>query len=169
MQLSATRLAPVDADCVMELCEQQQRRQELRGLELCPRTCTSATVRCTYWRWFSRTSAQQLSLQLYRQRASPTQLRRYLRFRLSCTALPVVEGRRVNRVLRHLRLCQHCNMGAMGDQRHVVFECTALQHVRDRFRTLFGVGLTMRGFMNQGDQQAVMQFVVACLDVLDLD
>lgn len=169
MQLSATRIAPVDADCVLALCQHQQLQQQLHGLDLCPRTCTSATVRCTYRRWFARTTAQQQSLQLYRQRSSPTQLRRYLRFRLSCTRLPVVEGRRGAVVPRHLRLCQQCSMGAMGDQRHVVFECAALQHVRDRFRMLFCGGQTMRDFMNQKDQRLVMQFVVACLDVFDLD
>ena len=61
------------------------------------------------------------------------------------------------------RICTRCQHG-LGDDRHLVFECTKLQHIRDRYAHLFQGCDTMQSFMNQGSQKGVMNFVSDCLD-----
>ncbi len=51
--------------------------------------------------------------------------------------------------------CQH----GLGDEKHLVFECTKLQHIRDRYAHLFEGCDTMRSFVNQASQKDVMNFV----------
>ena len=84
---------------------------------------------------------------------SPTKVRQLLRFRLGCHTLPVVSGRR-NGIPRHERDCQRCCAG-FGDEKHVLFECSALQDIRDKFLCLFDGVYDMRTFMSQFDQRAI--------------
>ena len=148
---------------------QQQRWQQL---DICPRTCTDAAMHCNYWRWFARANMphRRSARTLYHSQLSPTRLRRYMRFRLSCTPLPVVQGRR-NAVPRMQRHCHQCNLMLMGDQRHVVFECPKVQFVRDRYPYLFddNPAQSMLIFMNQEDERSVVKFIIECLNELDLD
>ena len=58
-------------------------------------------------------------------------MRTLLRFRMGSHSLPIVLGRRTG-VPRAQRLCQRCNLHAVHDERHLVFECPAMQCVRDR-------------------------------------
>ena len=60
----------------------------------------------------------------------------------------------------HLHQVQH----GLGDERHLVFECTKLQHIRDKYAPMFEGCDTMKSFMNQGSQKDVMNFVSDCLD-----
>ena len=87
--------------------------------------------------------------------------------RLGCHSLPSVLGRRSKpRVPRHERVCTRCHDG-LGDEKHLVFECSALQHVRDKSSYLFLGHDIMRSFMNQGCQRDVMQFNSEGLDYDD--
>ena len=89
-------------------------------------------------------------------------MRLYLQFRLGCCEkLPIVQGRR-NGTDRHRRLCQQCDAAQLGDERHLVFECAAFQHIRDEFSELFWEGQSMLEFVNQIDQRAVLDFIVSC-------
>jgi len=74
-----------------------------------------------------------------------------------------VMGRR-DSTPRHLRHCQQCGTAAVGDERHLVFECPAVQHICDYHSDLYWDGQSMREFVNQTDQAAVMNFIVACFD-----
>ena len=48
----------------------------------------------------------------------------------------------------------------VGDERHLVFECSTVQHVRDKYPGLFsGPGQTMQQFMWQADIAGVVHFV----------
>ena len=129
-------------------------------------------MHCNYWRWFARANMphRRSARTLYHSQLSPTRLRRYMRFRLSCTPLPVVQGRR-NAVPRMQRHCHQCNLMLMGDQRHVVFECPRVQFVRDRYPRLFddNPAQSMLSFMNQEDERSVVKFIIECLNELDLD
>ncbi len=50
----------------------------------------------------------------------------------------------------------------------MVFECPAMQPVRDRFPALFGAhALTMQQFMWQLNLVGVAHFVMYCFDMLD--
>jgi hypothetical protein len=55
----------------------------------------------------------------------------------------------------------------VGDERHLVFECPALQHVRHRFSHLFTDNMpTMASFFWQKNMRDVVFFVLECLAVL---
>ncbi len=56
-----------------------------------------------------------------------------------------------------LRHCQQYGTAAVGDERHLGFECPAAQHIRDYHSDWFWDGQSMREFVNQTDQAAVMK------------
>ena len=56
--------------------------------------------------------------------ASAREVTQLLRFRLGCHSLPSVGRRSTPRVLRRERICTRCHDG-------LVFECSALQHIKD--------------------------------------
>ena len=65
------------------------------------------------------------------------------------------------------RLCQRCNLHALHDERHLVFECPAMQCVRDRYPALFSPATnTMQLFMWQHDIVGVAHFIQDCFEVL---
>ena len=131
---------------------------------MCPRTCrTEGAAECTYWRWFSRIPRQQVHLRIFRQLHSARRIGSYLRFRFGCSTLPVVMGRR-DHTPRHRRHCQQCDAAVVGDERHMILKCPAVQHIRDQNPDLFWDDQSMREFVNQADQVAVMDFIVACFD-----
>ena len=59
------------------------------------------------------------------------------------------------------RLCQKCQLRVVCDERHLVFECPALQRIRDKYPGLFHVD-TMRLFMWQTDTIGVANFIRDC-------
>ena len=61
-------------------------------------------------------------------------------------------------VIQHL--CQRCNLHAFHDERHVVFECPAMQCVRDRYPALLSPAEnTMQLFMWQRVVVGVAHYV----------
>ncbi len=84
---------------------------------------------------------------------------------MGCHCLPNVLGRRykVSRAQRH---CHLCDMHALGDERHLVFECPGMQGIRDRYPSLFAV-TTMQHFMWQDDIVGVALFVRDCFDLIN--
>ena len=85
------------------------------------------------------------------------------RFRMGVHRLPKDEGS-WNRVPRHERLCLLCNLGSLCDEKHVLFECSALQGLRDEYASLFSDVCTMKQFLWQDDLFSVAKFIHACLD-----
>ena len=85
------------------------------------------------------------------------------RFRMGVHRLPKDEGS-WSRVPRHERLCLLCNLGSLCDEKHVVFECSALQGLRDEYASLFSDVCTMKQFLWQDDLVSVAKFIHACLD-----
>ncbi len=139
-------------------CEAAQQQRAWEALSVCPRTCrTEGARKCTYWRRLSRTPQQQVHLRIFRRRHSARRIGSYLRFRLGCSTLPVVMGRR-DHTLRHRRHCQQCDAAVVGDERHMIFECPAVQHICDQNPDLFWDGQSKREFINQADQVAVVDF-----------
>ena len=57
------------------------------------------------------------------------------------------------------RHCTLCATSTVGDERHLVFECTTLQPVRDKYAHLFSGDNTMRLFMWQAYLVAVAKFL----------
>ena len=54
-------------------------------------------------------------------------------------------------------------MHGVGDEKHLVFECSALNGICLRFPNLFTGFHTMSSFMNQAAQRDVMHFITDCL------
>lgn len=164
-------LPHLDSAYIMEQRRVLRERQLLLHMHSDPRTCPSTGAAwCKYWRWFHRSSHDDAAVAgkgVYSLSVSPRKLTLLLRFRVGCcTLLPSVAGRhRTPPTPRAARYCTRCGIpGALGDERHLVFECTALHAVRTQFSDLFAGVTTMRHFMNQAHQKRVLDFITACLD-----
>ena len=111
----------------------------------CPRLApTRGVVSCTYGQWFRPYSICRRYCHLP---VSGRRMRRFLQFRLGCHGLPIAVGRLAGaaHVDRAQRVCLSCNSGALGDERHLIFECAALASWRSRYADLFtGSTDTMR-------------------------
>ena len=93
-------------------------------------------------------------------------MRTLLRFRMGTHSLPNVLGRRTG-TPRDQRLCQHCTLHAIHDEKHLVLECPAMQPVRDRYPALFSPACgTMQLFIWQPDTVGVAHYILDCFDFL---
>ena len=52
--------------------------------------------------------------------------------------------------------------------KHLIFECSALDHIRHNFSVTFIDHHSVRSFMNQVSQRDVLHFVCDCLDYYSL-
>ena len=61
-------------------------------------------------------------------------MQQLLQFRLGCHGLPIATGRLAGtgHVDRANSVCLACSSGAVGDEAHVIFECTALAPSRQQ-------------------------------------
>ena len=132
----------------------------------CPRAAPSVgVVACTYHHWFRPFSQHRRYCQLP---VSGRRMQRFLQFRLGSHQLPIVLGRFAGAV-RASRVCTHCGSVAVADELHMIFECPALQAVRQRYASLFSANTdTMRSFFAQQDHMQVFKFVLDCLDVFQI-
>ena len=93
-------------------------------------------------------------------------MRTFLRFRMGCHGLPRDIGRRTA-ISRMQRVCQKSDLNEVGDEKHLIFTCPAVLHVRDRYVGLFSESVhTMLDFMWQDDLVEVAKFVMDCFDVM---
>ena len=129
---------------------QLQQRAGMDDVDTCPRTCPSAgAMVCTYRRWFLREPGQG-GRPFFQLPANARKITQLMRFRLGCHGLPSDVGRhRADSLPRHERLCTRCQDGR-GDEKHMVFECSALQHIRDEYPALFAGHHTMRSLYESG-------------------
>ena len=81
----------------------------------------------------------------------------FLRFRMGVHCLPEDEGS-WKKVPRHQRVCLLCDLGSSCDEKHVVFECSALQDLREQYASLFVSVCTMQQFLWQDDLISVAKF-----------
>ena len=98
-------------------------------------------------------------------------MQRFLQFSLGCHGLPIATGRLAGagHVDRANRVCLACNSGAIGDEMHMVFECAALVPFRQQHADLFTPHTdTMRSFFAQQDHLGVLNYVIDCLDFMNI-
>ncbi len=98
-------------------------------------------------------------------------MQRFLQFRLASHSLPIVTGRLSGgqHVNRADRVCSHCGGHAVADELHMVRECAALQPLRQQYAALFTADTdTMRSFLAQQDHMQVFNFILDCLDFLNI-
>ena len=92
---------------------------------------------------------------------SRVQLRHLAQLRTGSHRLRVETGRWERPHLeRHERTCQRCLSGEVDDEQHMVFECSALDEVREQHVELFAVSADLRSFLEQESVQ-VAAFVSA--------
>ena len=142
----------LDVDNIIEVLTTQL--QDLgNGALYCPRVApTRGIVSCTYEQWFRPYSLRRCYCHLP---VSGRRMQRFLQFRLGCHCLPIATGRFAGaaHVDRAQRVCLSCNAGALGDEKHLIFECTALASLRSRYAGLFTSSTdTMRSFFAQPDR-----------------
>jgi hypothetical protein len=135
-------------------------RRVWNGLYLDPASATARVRMCIYFNWFQRREGKPFFV------SAPAQLRframsLLLRFRTGCHRLAVETGR-WNGVPRANRTCTLCSLGKVQDERHITFDCPALQDVRDRYRKLFAFS-TMRTFYNNNSVAPLAAFLSECL------
>ena len=92
-------------------------------------------------------------------------MHRFLRFRMGCHKLPRHTGC-LPGVPRQDRICMMCQQGVLGDEKHLMFECPALQDLHDRNKNLFQAphGDARILFMWQDDISGVARFIDECLE-----
>ncbi|DBA73557.1 TPA: hypothetical protein ACH3X2_009800 [Trebouxia sp. C0005] len=132
----------------------------------CPRDApTQGVVSCTYEQWFRPYSLRRRYCHLP---VVGRRMQRFLHFRLGCHGLPIAAGRIAGaaHIARANRVCLACNSGAVGDERHLIFECTALASLRLYASLFTGSTDTMRSFFAQPDHMGVFHYVVDCLDFM---
>ena len=96
-------------------------KADLQGLGASTVSCPSSILWCsTYDKWFQPFSKCRRYCQLP---ISGKNMKRFLQFRLGCRKLPITTGRPTGGA-RACRLCTFGDAGAVGDEKHLVFECT---------------------------------------------
>ena len=136
----------------------------------CPRAAPSVVVvACTYHHWFSPFGQHRRYCRLP---VSGRRMQRVLQFRLGSHQLPTILGRFAG-VVRANRVCTHCGSVAVADELHMIFECPALQAVRQRYAPLFSTDTnTMSSFFGTARSYARflkgLKFVLDCLDVFHI-
>jgi hypothetical protein len=162
------RLPSVNLDVALDIlaCNADRTWQ---GLNDNPRTCPSEGAQlCTYKSWMTSPDPRMRRRRVLHAHLDAGKIRSFLRFRTSCHNLAVDKGRQARpRIPRMSRICEHCTMNEIGDEMHLVFECPAVQHVRDQYAHLFTFTTsTMRTFLWQDDIISVIKYVVTCMDIL---
>ena len=143
----------------------QRRDAVWDGLDICPRTCPSFNAKlCTYATWFAR-PVEQHARSLLDLPVSRRCMQRFPRFRMGCHRLPRDTGAWVG-IPRLHRVCNIRQHRTIGDEKHLVFECPALQDLRDKRPHLFDGAQTnaMVLFMWQDDITGVVRFIDECLE-----
>lgn len=92
---------------------------------------------------------------------SIAKIREYARFILGSHDLRVNTGAWEHpHLLRHQRICLHCESGTVDDEQHAIFCCSSLYSVRVTYRRLFTARITsVQSFMSQLDQVGVVNFI----------
>ena len=152
--------APIafDIDLLQELFL-RDRLASFDSLPQDPRLAPLAGVKlCTYHRWFGR--PQNAACPSYWESLmGNARLHRILRFRMGSHHLPVEEGRHFT-LPRASRVCNLCNTGALGDERHMLLECPALAGLRLQFSSLLlPCSSVMRRLLWAKDQHEVCRYI----------
>ena len=98
-------------------------------------------------------------------------MQRFLQFKLGCHGLPIATGRLAGagRVDRANRVWLACNSGAIGDEKRMIFECAAIAPLRQQHADLFTPRTdTMRSFFAQQDHLGVLNYVIDCLNFMNI-
>ena len=119
---------------------------------------------CTYMRWFEK--PLWVKHKIFSTPVHISQLRLLIQFRTGSHKLPIVTGRWLN-IPRSQRVCQACQTSSVCDEYHLVFECPALDCIRQKYTHLFpNEVLTMKQFIWQANIPQVVYFLQECFATL---
>ena len=98
-----------------------------------------------------------------------SRLQLLMQFRMGSHSLPVEQGRLARPMVpRQLRRCTLYSTGAIGNERHYVFDCSHFAHIRRHFRSLFlDADGAVQSFMWHRNQKAVCHCLAAILNLAD--
>ena len=95
-------------------------------------------------------------------------MQRFLQFRLACHGLPIATGRLAG--AGHVGWANSCNGGAVGDEKHMIFECTALAPLRQQHADLVTPRtVTMRSggsFFAEQNHLWILNCLIDCLNFM---
>lgn len=112
------------------------------------------------------TTADYRAAEYVRQVDRRAQLKHLAQLRTGSHHLRIETGRWERpRISRDERLCLRCDSDSVDDEHHMVFECLALEHIRQRFPDLFGGPTTLSSFLRQ-DSRQVASYVSTCFETL---
>ena len=126
----------VDVNAVVEALTERLHSTGSGNLYCLRAAPTQGVVSCTYEQWFEPYSLCRRHCQLP---VSGRRMQQFLQFRLGCHGLPIATGRlaSADHVDRANRVCLACNSGAVVDEKHMIFVCTALAPLRQQHADLF--------------------------------
>jgi len=102
---------------------------------------------------------------------SDRRTQRFLQYRLGSHQLPVVLGRFAEgqRVARANRICSRHGGVAVAGKMHMISDCPALHALRQQYARLFSTNTdTVRSLFAQQDHTQVFEFVLSCLDIVQV-
>ena len=156
------RLFPLEITAIMERHDARA-AQCWDACDVSPRTCdTDGAALCKFHRWIALPKDASFN-PFFRLPLRLAQVYQVVRFRMGChDKLPIND----HDVPRAERMCLQCDQHALGDEYHMLFECSATAAARAPYAHLFSLGCTLLEFMRHDDTQGVALCVLACLKVL---
>ncbi len=126
-----------------------------------PRTCQYQRLLTTYIRWFEFEQDNGLP-PYFSYGISVDKIRCFAKFRLGSHDLQV-QTAAWQHVPRHMRVCQFCHANEVDDEYHAIFDCSALQHIRQVYPHLFSgrhvIPGSVHSFMCRPDQLDLVNFI----------
>ncbi len=144
----------LDADDVATKLRDFWRERVLHAVGEDPRTCASYPIFCSY-AVYTGVPASLHYPDHMKCCMSPVKHKCFMRFRLCswfCLEVHADHSKpRAARRPRHLRTCRHCACGTIEDERHVLFECTLYNAIRQRYASVF-----THDIMSTGDTKLIL-------------
>ena len=82
---------------------------------------------------------------------------------MSSHLLPIEQGRHL-RLSCHRHVCRLCQIGALGDERHVLLKCPSLANLRDKFSPLVAECSGVIARLVWARNQPMVSYIIARLD-----
>ena len=132
------------------------------GLDRDPRHATHLPRLATFHRWFD--TAKWGFRPSYTYFGARRELMTaFVRFKLSSHDLGIELGPWKNKTARDLRTCDFCEQHALDDEYHMIYECPAMQPVRESYPLFFWRSPDMRRLFAHRRQKSLVKLVWDCL------
>lgn len=163
---SLRKVPLLGVDKVLQLLLQKRQGVFDKHIAVSPSIATDGVVLCSYLHYHALPLHSRMVL-LYELPLSIKACRVLLRFMLGVSLLPLHAGRHSPHIPRAERVCLLCTSGSLADEKHMIFDCPALQHLRTG--EVFGDlhrrnSCTVVGFMRHTARFGVAGFLLRALN-----